>query len=97
MPTVVAASTSPGPIILRRSPNARGVSSGAIVVADSSLLKRSPLSRTTDRDQRRCLRNGCIPNPQRRSLWATLSALDPGGFVGVYRLVQIGQRPVIAK
>src|SRR5215218_142537 len=60
MPTVVAASTRPGPMILRRSPSARGASSGAIVVADSSLLKRSPLSRTTDRD--RHLRKGRIPD-----------------------------------
>jgi hypothetical protein len=50
---VVAASTSPGPMILRRSPNARGVSSRAIVVADSSLLKRSLLPRTTAHDRRR--------------------------------------------
>jgi hypothetical protein len=100
MPTVVAASTSPGPIILRRSPTARGVSSRAIVVADSSVLKRSPLSRTTDRDRRRCLRKGrASPTsfPKCRSPWATLSPVNPSRFVGVYRLMPIGQRLVMSK
>jgi hypothetical protein len=67
MPTVVAASTSPGPIILRRSPTPRGVPPRE---ADSSLLKRLLPSRTTDRGQHECARKRQISSPKFPRRWS---------------------------
>lgn len=80
MPTVVAASTSPGPIILRRSPTPRVASTREDVEADSSLLKRLLPPRTTDRGQHERARKRQVSStkvPRRWSLspWTALAVV----------------------
>src|SRR3712207_9014352 len=99
MPTVVAASTSPGPMTPRRAPNDRGASLQEIVVADSSVLKRSPSEGDRSSTALMPAQEASIPDRfhRCRSPWTKLSAVNPIKQVGLYRLMPIGQRFVMSK